>query len=86
MTGMFFSTVYYIRKKNTYLFKQMLSSKKVGKSTRTRHQFYRKIYLTIPIRYLRGTFFKNRTKSKIEKKKFSIFIFLILFSDSLYLN
>jgi hypothetical protein len=36
--------------------------------------------------YLRGTFFKNRTKSKIEKKKFSIFIFLILFSDSLYLN
>jgi small-conductance mechanosensitive channel len=31
---------------------------------------------------LRGTFFKNRTKSKIEKKIFSIFIFLILFSNS----
>ena len=35
---------------------------------------------------LRGTFFKNRTKSKIGKIIFSIFKFLILFSDSSYLN
>jgi hypothetical protein len=58
----FYHFIYYtfinIRRKNTsLLFKQMLSFKKVGKSTRTRHLFNQPIHLTNFYKYSYLTYF-----------------------------